>query len=77
MSIRKRTSLTPQENRVVELLWDGHGNESMAAQLGCSYDTVKRHLSNICAKTRTNTRLDLAMKTFKEAHHWNKKGTAE
>lgn len=69
--------MTPREQEVLELLWEGHGNESIAAQLGCSYDTVKRHLSNICVKTRTNTRLDLAMKTFKEAHIWRRKEESE
>lgn len=76
MIILKRpvSTLTPREQEVLELLWDGHCDDSIAAQLDCSYETVKSHLTNMRRKTGTNARLDLAMKTFKEAHHWSKKG---
>lgn len=65
--------LTPREQQVVELLWDGHGDESIASQLGCAIETVKTHMANIRRKTFTTSRLDTAMKTFKEAHHCSKK----
>lgn len=66
-------ALTPREQQVVELLWDGHGDESIASQLEIANDTVRRHMTNMRAKTRTTSRLDLAMKTFKEAHKYERK----
>jgi DNA-binding NarL/FixJ family response regulator len=65
--------LTRRERQIVELLWEGHGNESIASQLDCSLETVKKHVSNIRTKTATNNRLDMAMKTFKEAHTYERK----
>ena len=42
--------LTPREVQVVELLAEGLPNKAIAARLGISDQTVKFHVSSICAK---------------------------
>jgi DNA-binding NarL/FixJ family response regulator len=43
-------SLTPREIQVLELLAEGLPNKAIAARLDISDQTVKFHVSSICAK---------------------------
>jgi DNA-binding NarL/FixJ family response regulator len=44
------TRLSPRERQVLALVADGHGNHDIAATLGISHATVKRHVHNILRK---------------------------
>lgn len=46
------------------LLTEGSSNKEMAASLGISVETVKRHLWNIMDKTGYSTRLELVVRTL-------------
>lgn len=53
--------LTPQENRVVELVGTGADNNTIARDLCISVETVKRHLCNIFDKVGCGSRVELAL----------------
>lgn len=46
----RRTSLTPREKEIMELVAEGLGNEEITAKLCITYTTLKTHLSNIYQK---------------------------
>ncbi len=48
--------LTRKEQRVLELLVEGHSNGALAEQLHISDSTVRTHLRNINAKLDANNR---------------------
>lgn len=50
--------LTPREIEVLELLAEGLSNKAIAARLGISDQTVKFHVSSICAKLPARNRTD-------------------
>jgi DNA-binding CsgD family transcriptional regulator len=58
-----RSSLTPREFEVLELLTQGMSNNEIAKRLFISLSTVKVHVHHILKKTGTRTRLDAAMKS--------------
>lgn len=45
-----KNNLTPQQMRVARLAAEGLPNKAIAAELGISLYTVKRHMQNIMAK---------------------------
>ncbi len=45
-----RPEPSPREQEVLSLIAQGHSNKEIAAQLGLSEDTVKRHVSNVLDK---------------------------
>lgn len=45
-----RPEPSPREREVLALIATGHSNKEVAAALGLSEDTVKRHVSNLMAK---------------------------
>lgn len=51
-----RLALSPQEQRVVELVSEGHPNKTIAGKLGISEFTVSSYLRRIMAKTMSNSR---------------------
>ena len=53
--------LTPRELGVVREVVRGGTNRDIAATLGITEDTVKRHLTNAFNKTGVSTRLELAL----------------
>jgi two-component system, NarL family, nitrate/nitrite response regulator NarL len=53
--------LTPRETEIVGAIVEGLSNREIAAQLGISLQTVKHHLTSIFDKTRTSSRLELAL----------------
>jgi len=68
---RVRGTLSPPSTReleVIDLICEGHNNESIAHQLDISEETVKRHLSNIFAKLNVGSRTELAVTTLKARH---------
>jgi pimeloyl-ACP methyl ester carboxylesterase/DNA-binding CsgD family transcriptional regulator len=52
-------SLTPAEQRIVDLLADGLSNKQMADKLFVSVATVKTHLQHVYQKLEVNTRTEL------------------
>jgi DNA-binding CsgD family transcriptional regulator len=52
------SELTPREYEVIACILDCLGNEEIAAKLGISKQTVKRHISNIFDKVGCSTRLE-------------------
>jgi two-component system, NarL family, nitrate/nitrite response regulator NarL len=54
-------NLTPREQEIIAAIATGCMNKEIAARLGISEETVKRHLSNIFAKTGVSNRLELAI----------------
>ena len=54
-------SLTAQEKRVLTLVVKAQSNKEIAAALGISPSTVKRHLENILRKLRLKNRVAAAV----------------
>ena len=52
--------LTPQEDRIAQLVAQGHTNRQIAAHLWISPKTLETHLSHIYAKLGLRTRIDLS-----------------
>ena len=49
-------TITPREREVLALIAAGRANKEIAAHLGVSEDTVKRHVSHILEKLDVNDR---------------------
>jgi DNA-binding CsgD family transcriptional regulator len=60
--------LTPRELEVAELVAEGHTNESISHQLGNSIETVKNQLAQVFRKTGCTSRVDLAVRVWKQRH---------
>ena len=56
-----RRRLTAREVAVVGLVAQGHTNGEIAADLGVSLATVKRHMNNIMIKWNCNNRTQVAV----------------
>ena len=56
-----RVDLTERELEVLRELTNARTNEEIAARLGISVNTVKRHIQNMMEKTGFYNRIDLAM----------------
>ena len=54
-----KTELTPREVEVTALVAAGYTNAAIASELRISFETVKRHLSNIFDKRGVDTRTEL------------------
>jgi DNA-binding NarL/FixJ family response regulator len=64
----RKEKLTRREREVLELIVEGHKDESIAAHLGIALNTLKHHTKNLFRKTGFNSRLDLAVTTLKRRH---------
>jgi DNA-binding NarL/FixJ family response regulator len=53
---RLRLHVTPREREVLELIASGQANKQIAASIGISEDTVKRHVTHILEKLGVNDR---------------------
>ena len=60
-SEEKLKKLTKREREIAELVAQGQSNLEVAANLGITERTVKAHLSSIYEKTKTRSRLNLAL----------------
>jgi DNA-binding NarL/FixJ family response regulator len=60
-SEEKLKKLTKREREIAELVAQGQSNLEVAANLGITERTVKAHLSSIYEKTKTGSRLNLAL----------------
>lgn len=60
MPADRLAALSPQEQRVLALLADGHTNKSIGEQLGLAEKTVKNYLSNIFDKLQVTRRAHAA-----------------
>ena len=60
-SKKKLESLTKREREIANLIAQGQSNLEIAANLGITERTVKAHLSSIYEKTKTGSRLNLAL----------------
>lgn len=61
-TVVKKYGLSEREADVLELLNMGKGNLQIAAELGISENTVKRHVNNIFKKTETQSRHEVIFK---------------
>lgn len=52
-------NLTPQEQRIVQLIQAAKSNKDIAQTLHISPHTVKNHITNILRKTSTSSRMEL------------------
>lgn len=64
--------LSIREIEVLQLITEGHSNESIAATLECEVCTVKCHVRQVLRHYGVNSRLDLAVKVLKERHEREK-----
>jgi DNA-binding NarL/FixJ family response regulator len=60
-SEKKLDTLTPREREIANLIAQGQSNLEIAANLDITERTVKAHLSSIYEKTKTGSRLNLAL----------------
>jgi DNA-binding NarL/FixJ family response regulator len=60
-SEKKLDSLTKREHEIADLISQGQTNLEIAANLDIAERTVKAHLSSIYEKTKTGSRLNLAL----------------
>jgi DNA-binding NarL/FixJ family response regulator len=60
-SEKKLDSLTKREREIANLISQGQTNLEIAANLDIAERTVKAHLSSIYEKTKTGSRLNLAL----------------
>ena len=60
-SRKKLESLTKREHQIANLIAQGQSNLEIAANLKITERTVKAHLSSIYEKTKTGSRLNLAL----------------
>ena len=60
-SEEKLKKLTKREHEIADLVAQGQSNLEVAANLGITERTVKAHLSSIYEKTKTRSRLNLAL----------------
>ena len=59
---RRRTShLTPQEQRILDLLAEGLSNRSIGTRLGVAEKTVKNHVSSLLSKLGASNRTEAAL----------------
>jgi two-component system nitrate/nitrite response regulator NarL len=61
---RPRTPLRPREGDVLELLVTGHSNQEIAAHLGISIHSARRHVSSILAKFDSPSRSHLVSRVL-------------
>jgi DNA-binding NarL/FixJ family response regulator len=64
--IRSRSSLTPREAQIVELVEKGLRNKEIGTRLGIQTGTVKIHLKHIFEKTGCRGRYGLALSGLRE-----------
>lgn len=57
--LKERYRLTPREVQVVEHVNSGLTNQQVAAQLGMSPETVRKHLASVYRKLGTSGRVNL------------------
>ena len=50
------TPITSMEYEVLKLIWKGLKNQEIADSLYLSINTIKTHISNLYAKTETNSK---------------------
>jgi non-specific serine/threonine protein kinase len=60
LATARRTTLTPREHQVAELVAEGLTNRQIAARLVVSQRTAETHVENILAKLGFTTRTHLA-----------------
>jgi DNA-binding NarL/FixJ family response regulator len=59
---------TDRENEVIDLVCEGHNNESIGHQLGIGVETVKRHLYNAFLKLNIYSRTELVIAVLNARH---------
>jgi DNA-binding CsgD family transcriptional regulator len=61
-------SLTPREERVVELVAEGLSTREIGRRLHLSPDTVKSHLTHVFAKLGASSRVEVAIAATRRRH---------
>lgn len=64
-AVKEIAPFTRAESAILNLLTDGHCNESISNQLGITEDTTKRHVSTMLAKMRFASRTELVCWYFR------------
>lgn len=60
LSVRRRPEdLTPREREILQLIWGGHTNRSIAQHLSISIKTAEAHRSNMMKKLRVSNTAQL------------------
>ncbi|WP_028934105.1 response regulator transcription factor [Pseudonocardia spinosispora] len=67
----EQVALTDREREVLALVAVGHSNAEIAGELHIGITTVKTHVTNLMAKTRSRNRVQLAL-TSRSGHDWIK-----
>ena len=62
----QKFNLTQRESQILKLILQNYSNKQIANILNIHIDTVKSHVSNILYKTKTQDRLDIFHKFFKD-----------
>ena len=52
--VRRPEAVTPRELEILQLIWEGHTNRSIAASLKISMKTVDTHRANMMKKLRAS-----------------------
>jgi DNA-binding NarL/FixJ family response regulator len=63
---RTNYSLSPQENRLLKLLGEGHHYKTAAAEMGISVHTVNFHLKGIYDKLQVHSKAEAVAKALRE-----------
>ncbi|HLW77270.1 MAG TPA: response regulator transcription factor [Bryobacteraceae bacterium] len=61
-----RVEFTPQENRLLRLLADGHQNKTAAAEMAISIHTVGFHLKSIYGKLHVHSRAEAVARALRD-----------
>lgn len=69
------TPLTQREQEVIRLVAQGHGDESLCAQMNVALNTIRVHKKQIFAKLQVHTTLELAVWYYQK--YWTPKEKEE
>lgn len=72
--IKPASLLTSQEKKILNLVAEALSNKEIAAELGISPCTVKRHLENILRKLSLKNRVEAATFAVRNGHALSKSG---
>lgn len=67
-AIVKAMQFSPQQAKLVELVLRGLCDKQIAATMGISEPTIRTYLQRIFVRTRTQSRMELAMRVLAVSH---------
>jgi DNA-binding NarL/FixJ family response regulator len=66
MLISEALKLTTRQAQIVDLVLRGQRDKEIVARLGLEKTTIRTHLTDIFAKLKVNSRIELAYRVFAE-----------